>query len=168
MIHGVPDHAPGCCFDIVDMKIMNDDIPHKLDGETSAISNVDIDTAPVDCFVTLHDQFLRKGNCHASSKYDPQWPFLDHSMPEGAWSWLSHIIVRGISNHVDWATLATLGSAAETLGTICQPLPVISPVGVASPAFVNHVGGHAWPSVSPSPELSSDGGIQWHQVMKPV
>lgn len=67
-----------------------DDVGDELNGDAGAVGNMDIDTAPVDSFETIHDEFLLEGDHHVLLEHDLELLVLDYRVPRhprarGSW-----------------------------------------------------------------------------------
>lgn len=72
---------------------MDDHILDELDGNTSPISNVDINSSSINGLVTCHNELLAEPNVHATSKDDPQGSTSCNCMPKGTRNRIHHVII---------------------------------------------------------------------------
>lgn len=82
MIDGVPDVATTTGGNVMNVKIVDDDVLHKLNRDASTVGDADVGTAGVDGLVTSHYELLRQPDDHAAGEDDPQRLLLDDGVPE--------------------------------------------------------------------------------------
>lgn len=126
---------------MVHVDVVDDDIRHVLNGNTSAAGDVDVGATAVDRFKTVDDKFVFQPYSHVGGEYDPQWFELDHSVPESSRSRVRRIQIGRVGNDVDLSTFATHSVAPEPYATVGQSLAVSRPIRVAPPAIVDGVSG---------------------------
>lgn len=122
---------------------VDDHVLHELDRNLGPIADANICTPTIDCLVVRQDELFAELDDHVTGKDYPEWFGLDHSVAQGSWLWVHHVIVRWISDHVELPALASSGLAAKTEGTVSQPLPVVGPTRLASPAPIDRIRGQA-------------------------
>ena len=68
MGRGIPDHATAGGLDVMYVEAMDDDVLHKLDGNSGPIVDVHLVATPIDGPVRIHHQLLSKLDHHAPGK----------------------------------------------------------------------------------------------------
>ena len=140
----VPDYATVARDDVVDVESVDNYIGDELDGDACTEGDADVGPTAVNGLVGGHDKLLPELDDHVALEDDPEGPVLDDRVPQGAGHRVLHIVVRRVRDHVDLAPPASVGLAAETLGTVCQLSPFLGPVFFTPPAPVYRVRGSAF------------------------
>ena len=143
MARRAPDHGVAGGPAVVDVKAVNDDIGHELDGDASPVGNVDVDAAGVDRLEAVHEELLLERDDHVALEHDPEWPVLDDGVAERAGLRVDGVVVVGVAHHVVLAVAPADGVAAEADAAVGQPLSPHVPPAVAAPAVVDGVAGPA-------------------------
>lgn len=141
MTRRAPNHGIPCGLTIMYMQTMDNYICHKLHRDTSPIRNVHINSSSIYGLEAVHDQFLFECDNHVPFEDDPEWPVLDDSMAEGAWSGIYGIVVTRIRDDIVTPVAAANSIASKANGTVRQSLAVAFPVRIAPPAVINRVAG---------------------------
>lgn len=123
------------------MQPVNNDIGHILNSNASTICYVNISPTPIDCFKTVHDQFLFQLYDHVALEHDPEGFVLDDSVAECPRAGVDGVIVRGVCDNVKATVAASDGAAPKADAAVRQALAIAVPVRVAPPAIVNRVSG---------------------------
>lgn len=134
---------------IMDVDTMDDNVVHKLQCEASPPGDVNVVAPAVDGLEAVHDELLLELNVHVAGEGDPQRLTLDDCIAECSHLRVHHIVVGLVGHHVNLSVLPSDGVLAEPYGAVCESLPVLLPVSVASPAVVHRVAFPASPEGSP-------------------
>ena len=124
---------------MVDVDAVDDDVADVLEGDAAAAGDVDVGAAAVDGLEAVDDELVLEFDHHVAGEGDPEGVGLDHSVPEGARSWVDGVPVGGVGDDVEPAALAAHGVPTEPNAAVGEALPVVCPVGVAPPAVVDGV-----------------------------
>lgn len=136
-----PNHGVAGRLAVVDVEPMDDDIGDELNGDTSPIGNVDIDTTAIDGLKAVHDQLLLQFDDHVTLEHNPQRLLLDDGVAESPRLRVDGVVITGVSDHVEAAVAATDGVPAEANAAVREALSVLVPVGVTAPAVIDRVTG---------------------------
>ena len=123
----------------MNMKTMDYNIGDKLNGNTTPIGNMNIDSSAINGLETVHDQLLLELNRHVLLEHNPERLLLNDSMAEGAWSGVNRVIIPGVRDDIEAAVTAPNGITAETNTAISETLPIEVPARVAAPAVVDGI-----------------------------
>ena len=144
MHDGVPDHAAAAGLDVMDVESVDDDVLHELDGDASAVGDMNVGTAAVDGLVAGDEQLLVEVDDHVAGEDDPERLGLDSSVAESAGAGVDQVVVGGVGDDIDLAVDAAKGVTPEPQGAVGELLAIAGPVGAAPPAAVDRVRGLAW------------------------
>lgn len=128
---------------VVDVDVVDDDVGHELERHAPVAHDVDVGAAAVDGLEAVHDELVLQLDGHVGGEHDPERLLLDHGVPERARDGFRGVAVGGVGDHVDLTPFASHGVTAEPNAAVGELLPVILPVGVATPAVVDGVAGEA-------------------------
>lgn len=128
---------------MMDMDIMNDDIGDVLERNAPTPSYVHVSAATVEGFIAVENELLREVDEHVGGKDDPEGLRLDDGVAEGAGAGCYGVVVGGVGDDVEAASLPAERVLAESDGTIGEALAVELPVWIATPAVVDRVSGQA-------------------------
>lgn len=98
---------------VVDVEAVDDDVAHVPDTDASAVGDVHVGAAPVDGFEAAHHQLLLQSDHHVALEHDPQGARLNHGVPQGPSSGVSHVVVTWVGDHVVSPVSAANGGATE-------------------------------------------------------
>lgn len=71
-------------FAIMNTNPMYDHMANILDSDAWPISNLHFSPSSIYCLVDINHEFILQCNNHASTKNNPQWCNLDHTVSKGA------------------------------------------------------------------------------------
>uniref|UniRef100_A0A5K1CVU7 Uncharacterized protein n=1 Tax=Nymphaea colorata TaxID=210225 RepID=A0A5K1CVU7_9MAGN len=134
-----PDHGVACRLAVVDVYAVDDDVGHVLNGNARAVGDVDVCPAAVDGLVAVHDELLLEDDDHVALEHDPEWLVLDDGVAKGPRPRVHGVIVGRVGHDVDAAVTATNGFATKPDAAVGEPLAVVGPVRVATPAVVDGI-----------------------------
>lgn len=101
---------------MVDVNVVNDDIANILESDAATAHNMNVSPTAIDSFVAIEDELLRQFNHHITGKHNPQWLRLNHGVSESTRFRVHGVVVRGVGDDVEFATLASLGVLTEPNG----------------------------------------------------
>ncbi|KAI5419924.1 hypothetical protein KIW84_043909 [Lathyrus oleraceus] len=113
------NHATLTNLNVVNLDSVDDNILNKLNGESSSIGNVNINSSTINCLVACHDKLLLECDQHAASEYDPKGTVTCDCMTESAGFWIQQFVIGRISDNIDWTAFTSAGVSAKSLDTVC-------------------------------------------------
>lgn len=77
----------------MDVDVVDNNVGHVLERETSIACYVDVSSTTVDGFVAVENEFVSELDGHASGEDDPEGFILDDTVTEGSRSWVGGVTV---------------------------------------------------------------------------
>lgn len=137
------DHATGFLDNIVHVDAMNNDIANELKHKPSSTGNMDLKTTAIDGFITSKNKLLAELDVHSTGEDDPEWFRQEDGVAEGSRLRINHVVIGAVIDNINSPQFSAVGAMAKPFGAISKAFPVLSPVGIAPPAFVDSVVGYA-------------------------
>lgn len=98
----------------MNVDVVDDDVAHLLDRETSMASDLDIRSSSVDCFVASDDELVFEFDSHVAGENDPEWFRLDHGVTKCTGNWVRRVVVGGIGDEVKATAFTSECSLSES------------------------------------------------------
>jgi len=109
----VSDQATLLRHDVLHANPVDDNVVHELHGEATTVPDLNIGATTIDGLVGGNHQLLLQTDDHAAFEGDPKRTLLSHSITEGSWFGVNHILIGVISDDIDGSTEASDGASSE-------------------------------------------------------